>query len=79
MLKSHTGTYSNLENHPRLLSARGFVQRHEPRIRLDPKTGVPTVEGAETKPRRRAELAADDEIVQPRGAPCHLVLYPRIF
>ncbi|OBZ68534.1 Protein LTV1 [Grifola frondosa] len=35
-------TYSNLENHPRLIRAR--QDKTVPRIRLDPKTGLPSVE-----------------------------------
>jgi protein LTV1 len=70
-----TGTYSNLENHPRLLSARGFVHRPEPRIRLDPKTGVPSVVdnvSAATKRRTAAEaMPAQDETVAPRGGRSH--------
>ncbi|KAH7107124.1 Low temperature viability protein [Auriculariales sp. MPI-PUGE-AT-0066] len=34
-------TYSNLENHPRLIRAR--AEKPVPTIRLDPKTGLPTV------------------------------------
>ncbi|KAI0652329.1 Low temperature viability protein-domain-containing protein [Trametes meyenii] len=35
-------TYSNLENHPRLIKARN--NNPVPQIRLDPKTGLPSVE-----------------------------------
>ncbi|KAH9943989.1 LTV-domain-containing protein [Epithele typhae] len=35
-------TYSNLENHPRLIRARN--DKPVPRIRLDPKTGLPSVD-----------------------------------
>ncbi|OCH90064.1 Low temperature viability protein [Obba rivulosa] len=35
-------TYSNLENHPRLIRAR--QERPVPKIRLDPKTGLPVVQ-----------------------------------
>ncbi|KAM5531348.1 hypothetical protein V8D89_014993 [Ganoderma adspersum] len=34
-------TYSNLENHPRLIQARG--DKAVPKIRLDPKTGLPSM------------------------------------
>ncbi|PIL31520.1 hypothetical protein GSI_06222 [Ganoderma sinense ZZ0214-1] len=34
-------TYSNLENHPRLIRARG--DKAVPKIRLDPQTGMPSV------------------------------------
>ncbi|CAE6489957.1 unnamed protein product [Rhizoctonia solani] len=36
-------TYSNLENHPRLILARD--RRPVPRIQLDPRTGLPSVTG----------------------------------
>ncbi|KZT72926.1 LTV-domain-containing protein [Daedalea quercina L-15889] len=36
-------TYSNLENHPRLIKAR--QDKLVPKIRLDPKTGLPVVTG----------------------------------
>ena len=49
-------TYSNLENHPRLIRVRGT--RAVPKIRLDPKTGLPTTED----PRKKLEeLPEDDE------------------
>ncbi|KAH7334458.1 Low temperature viability protein-domain-containing protein [Rhizoctonia solani] len=38
-------TYSNLENHPRLILARD--RRPVPRIQLDPRTGLPSVTGDE--------------------------------
>lgn len=37
-----SATYSNLENHPRLIRAR--EPKPVPKIRLDPKTGLPSVE-----------------------------------
>lgn len=44
-------TYSNLENHPRLISARD--NKPVPRIVFDPRTGLPSVaDPAEAKPRR---------------------------
>ncbi|KAK7686584.1 hypothetical protein QCA50_010184 [Cerrena zonata] len=47
-------TYSNLENHPRLIRAsRGD---RVPRIRLDPKTGLPFVENQAVK-----DASSDDE------------------
>jgi len=39
-------TYTNLENHPRLIKA--FEAQKGPRIRLDPKTGFPLVESNPT-------------------------------
>ncbi|KAL4067347.1 Low temperature viability protein-domain-containing protein [Scleroderma yunnanense] len=35
-------TYSNLENHPRVIRAR--MSKHVPKIRLDPHTGLPSVD-----------------------------------
>jgi hypothetical protein len=40
-LTSIIATYSNLENHPRLILARD--RKPVPRIELDPKTGLPSV------------------------------------
>ncbi|KAF8273015.1 LTV-domain-containing protein [Lactarius quietus] len=39
-------TYTNLENHPRLIKA--FEARKGPKIRLDPKTGFPLIESDPT-------------------------------
>lgn len=44
------GTYSNLENHPRLIRARD--SKSVPKIQLDPRTGLPSV--AE-QPKRQAK------------------------
>jgi hypothetical protein len=45
------GTYTNIENHPRLIRVRDVD--HVPRIRLDPKTGLPALDiGPKSKPRR---------------------------
>lgn len=41
MLITLEATYSNLENHPRLIRARD--NRPVPKIRLDPRTGLPVV------------------------------------
>ncbi|KAH9858259.1 LTV-domain-containing protein [Lenzites betulinus] len=60
-------TYSNLENHPRLIKARNT--RSVPKIRLDPKTGLPSV--MEEQPARRqlrsesSETDEDDEDSRP--------------
>jgi len=40
LLISHEATYSNLENHPRLIRARD--DKLAPKIRLDPVTGLPS-------------------------------------
>ncbi|KIK47611.1 hypothetical protein CY34DRAFT_799121 [Suillus luteus UH-Slu-Lm8-n1] len=57
-------TYSNLENHPRVIRARAL--KPVPKITLDPKTGLPTVnsdrEAAESrKGRQRLQAVAEDE------------------
>jgi protein LTV1 len=46
-----SGTYSNLENHPRLIRARD--SKPVPKIRLDARTGLPTVEGSKPAPRAK--------------------------
>ncbi|KAI0718882.1 Low temperature viability protein-domain-containing protein [Cerioporus squamosus] len=53
-------TYSNLENHPRLIRARS--DKSVPKIRLDPKTGLPSV--LEEQPSKKpppADSSATDE------------------
>ncbi|KAI0639864.1 Low temperature viability protein-domain-containing protein [Trametes polyzona] len=54
-------TYSNLENHPRLIKAR--QNKPVPKIRLDPKTGLPSVveEQGARKQRQPDSSATDDE------------------
>ena len=57
-------TYSNLENHPRLIRVRDT--RGVQKIRLDPKTGLPTV--ANLPPQKRLEdLSEEDEGGEDRG------------
>ncbi|KAI0692978.1 Low temperature viability protein-domain-containing protein [Cytidiella melzeri] len=51
-------TYSNLENHPRLIRAR--QTRITPKITLDPKTGLPVV-GETRAPRRQAQPINETE------------------
>jgi protein LTV1 len=50
-------TYSNLENHPRLIRARGT--KAVPKIKLDPKTGLPTV--ANPPPRKKLEDVLEED------------------
>ncbi|CDO73162.1 hypothetical protein BN946_scf185007.g217 [Trametes cinnabarina] len=55
-------TYSNLENHPRLIRARN--NKPVPKIRLDPKTGMPSIEEerpSKTKTKRPDSSATDEE------------------
>ena len=52
-------TYSNLENHPRLIRARDA--KGVPKIKLDPRTGLPTLVNL-VDPRKKLEpLSEDDE------------------
>lgn len=57
-------TYSNLENHPRVIRARAL--KPVPKITLDPKTGLPTVNSDRQAPesrkgRHRLQPVAEDE------------------
>jgi protein LTV1 len=57
-------TYSNLENHPRVIRAR--ASRPVPKITLDPKTGLPTLNGDHQAPESRKgrhylQSVAEDE------------------
>ena len=55
-----SATYSNLENHPRLIRARG--DKPVPKIRLDPKTGLPSVVEPSSKPQQPpTDSSATDE------------------
>ncbi|KAJ6601376.1 Low temperature viability protein-domain-containing protein [Mycena vulgaris] len=60
-------TYSNLENHPRLIRARDADIRKKPvpKILLDPRTGLPSVVSAADakppKPKGRVSFASDSE------------------
>lgn len=49
-----TATFSNLENHPRVITARS--SKPVPKIRLDPKTGLPSVVEEDSK---RKQLQPD--------------------
>ncbi|KAJ7103098.1 Low temperature viability protein-domain-containing protein [Mycena belliarum] len=59
-------TYSNLENHPRLIRARDTDLRKKlvPKILLDPRTGLPSVVPPDTKgpkPKGRVSFASDSD------------------
>jgi len=64
-------TYSNLENHPRLIRARDADRKKTipapvPKIHLDPRTGLPSVVVAadlasKPKPKGRASFASDSD------------------
>ncbi|CEP09868.1 hypothetical protein [Parasitella parasitica] len=62
-VQSVISTYSNLENHPSLISDKGPAKR----IRIDPKTGMPVLVQIERKKKKqditeeRAEESDDDE------------------
>lgn len=40
-------TYSNLENHPRII--RAGISKPVPKIRLDPRTGLPRVDATDQR------------------------------
>ncbi|KAH9929688.1 Low temperature viability protein-domain-containing protein [Fomitopsis serialis] len=52
-------TYSNLENHPRLIKAR--QDKLIARIRLDPKTGLPVVDGKQPQSRPPTDSTSESE------------------
>lgn len=52
-------TYSNLENHPRLIRARHT--KSVPKISLDPKTGLPIVDGQKYQPRNGKQISTIEE------------------
>jgi len=49
-------TYSNLENHPRIISVRS--NKKIPKIKLDPRTGLPSIE--EGKPAKSLPVQSDE-------------------
>ncbi|KAI1794003.1 LTV-domain-containing protein [Ganoderma leucocontextum] len=53
-------TYSNLENHPRLIQARG--DKAVPKTRLDSKTGLPSVE--EQQPSKKQQRPTDSSATE---------------
>jgi len=58
LISHSTATYSNLENHPRLIRVRD--SKAVPKIKLDPKTGLPTA--TNPAPRKGLEdLPEEDE------------------
>ncbi|KAI8379564.1 Low temperature viability protein-domain-containing protein [Radiomyces spectabilis] len=62
-VQSVLSTYSNLENHPQMISDRGKPSK---KIRIDPKTGLPCLVEVARKPRKNddresAENGDDDE------------------
>lgn len=56
-LAHFAATYSNLENHPRLIRVRDTST--VPKIRLDPKTGLPIA--ATAAPRKKSEDLSEEE------------------
>ncbi|KAJ7611017.1 Low temperature viability protein-domain-containing protein [Roridomyces roridus] len=57
-------TYSNLENHPRLIRARDVNAPKKapvPKIHLDPRTGFPTVTAVDPKPKGRVSFGSDSD------------------
>ncbi|KAG2138671.1 Low temperature viability protein-domain-containing protein [Suillus bovinus] len=73
-------TYSNLENHPRVIRAR--ASKPVPKIVLDPKTGLPTLNGDNQAPesrkgRRRLQPVAEDEGSQEPSVAKQTISRPR--
>ena len=60
------GTYSNLENHPKLIRAREATKARK--IQLDPKTGLPSVKSTKQE---NQHAALDDNSIPTRGRPFH--------
>lgn len=52
-------TYSNLENHPRLIRAR--QAKSVPKIQVDSKTGLPIVDGQRYSARGKQIVTIDEE------------------
>ncbi|CAL1694244.1 unnamed protein product [Somion occarium] len=69
-------TYSNLENHPRLIRAR--EERAVPKIRLDRKTGLPFVEDEPIHRRsmQKKPVISDDED-EDSSSPCTTITRPK--
>ncbi|KDQ14015.1 hypothetical protein BOTBODRAFT_145898 [Botryobasidium botryosum FD-172 SS1] len=71
-------TYTNLENHPRLIRAR--EKERVVKIRLDPRTGLPIVDGEDDRPRKASaredpRLHLREEVLghdgEPKAIPRH--------
>ncbi|KAF8526308.1 LTV-domain-containing protein [Hysterangium stoloniferum] len=54
-------TYTNLENHPRLIRAKDLETKAVPKIKLDPKTGLPFVQQSASHQRQEKEAEADSD------------------
>ncbi|KAG2076802.1 cytoplasmic protein [Suillus decipiens] len=73
-------TYSNLENHPRVIRAR--ASKPVPKITLDPKTGLPTLNSERQAPesrkdRHRLQPVAEDEDSREPSAAKQTISRPR--
>ena len=55
----YLATYSNLENHPRLIRAR--QAKSVPKIELDPKTGLPLVDGKKYSVKGKQIVTIEEE------------------
>ncbi|THH02351.1 hypothetical protein EW026_g503 [Hermanssonia centrifuga] len=67
-------TYSNLENHPRLIRARQI--RPVPKIQLDPKTGLPIVDGEKlpTRASKAREVESITEVDEDENHSTHVTI-----
>ncbi|KAI0094505.1 LTV-domain-containing protein [Irpex rosettiformis] len=69
-------TYSNLENHPRLIRARQV--KITPKIILDSKTGLPMVDGEKVQRRPlRRQVAAIEEVDEDERSPFVTITRPK--
>lgn len=59
-----SATHTNIENHPRLIRARDRDNKPVPKIRLDPRTGLPFVAGQQTQQgvQRHSESTEDEDV-----------------
>jgi protein LTV1 len=58
----YLGTYSNLENHPKLIMARNLTRQSAgPKFKVDRKTGLPIVEEASKQIKMSTPLEDDED------------------
>lgn len=70
-----TATYSNLENHPRLIRARQL--NTVPKIQLDPKTGLPIVDGERVSARSRLRVESLEEESEGEHSTFSFIVYSK--
>lgn len=67
-----SATYSNLENHPRIIRVNNSKQI--PKINLDPRTGLPLMNSLPRNPTRRTATIENDSDDTETGAPSECLL-----